>query len=113
MSDKDALRSRLERIAQATAGADNLPPPAWWTGDVAAERQVNDDVSAGRVHFRTAHNYATSGIDALDEGNTEKAELCAWEAYHFLVTALLCRLRPSDIEVLHKPAQKRGRPRKK
>lgn len=110
MTDEASLRSRLDRIRQTTAGAKHLPPAAWWDGDTAGERQVRDDIAAGRLYFQTAHRNAVEGLAALDAGNMAIAEEHGWEAYHYLVTALIGRLRPSDLEVLHKPAKKRGRP---
>jgi hypothetical protein len=105
------LRRRLTRIFQATAGAAN--PGGWWVGDVAGERQVKDNLAAGRLSWQAAHGFARNGIAALEAGNIDMARDYAWEATEHFISAVLTRVRPSELAVLNKPAARRGRPVKK
>lgn len=107
------LRLRLNRLFDATASGADLPPPSWWVGDVAAGRQVQDDIAAGRNSWREAHRCAREGLAALAEPDLEKARTYAWIATDHFIVAILTRVRPSDLAVLQKPAARRGRPTKK
>ena len=108
-NEQAILRRRLDRVIVSTAGAEDLPGGGWWVGDVAGERQTRDDMAAGRLSWRNAHRCAREGLAALDEGNLEKARTYAWIAYDHFIAAIMTRLRPSDWDVLHKPAARRGR----
>ncbi len=111
--DDGALRRRLEAVVEKTMSAQELPPASYWVDDVAGERRVQDDMDAGRFNWRAAHRNALAGITALEKGDLETAELCAWAATGFYIAALEARVRPSDMDVLQKPARRRGAPRKK
>lgn len=113
MGEEAMLRHRLDRILKATKSAADLPPPSWWVGDIAAGRQVQDDISAGRNSWREAHRCSRAGLEALDSGDIEKAQTYLWMATDHFIAAILTRMRPSDLAVLQKPAAKRGRPAKK
>lgn len=111
--ETDALKRRLLRLQEATASAASADVGGWWVGDVAGERQVADNISAGRLSWRAAHRCAKAGLAALAEDNLEMAQTYAWEATDHFIAAVLSRLRPSDLAVLEKPAARRGRPAKK
>lgn len=111
--DADALRRRLSGLARKTATATALGPFAYWDGDKAAERQVRDDFAAGRAHWRSAHSAAKLGLDALDKDDRQGASEFLWIATDFYISALERRIRQEDLQVLGKPAAKRGRPQKK
>lgn len=107
------LRRRLTRLFQATAGAAKQGSGGWWIGDVAGERQVKDNLAAGRLSWRAAHRCAREGLTALEDGNLDVARSYAWDATDHFISAVLTRVRPSDFEMLNKPAARRGRPAKK
>ena len=111
-NEPDLLRSRLEALLQKTHTAAQLPSGGFWVGDVAGERQVSDDIAAGRLNWRTAHRFAASGLQALDADNLELSQIYAWAATDLYVAALEARVRPSDLQVLGKAAKRRGRPAK-
>lgn len=112
-ADAAMLRRRLTRILDATAGAEGQPSGGWWVGDVAGKRQAVDNMAAGRLSWHAAHRCAREGIVAIDVGDFEAARLYAWEATDHFISAVLTRVRPSDLAVLNKPAARRGRKAKK
>lgn len=107
--DKEAIRRRLESLLLKTETAENLEAGGWWVGDVAGERRTLDDLSAGRLAWRTAHRNARTGLEALEADEIEKAELYAWSATDLYIEALETRVRPSDLEVLARSARRRGK----
>lgn len=108
----DPLLARLMTLREKTDGGAQQRGGGYWVGDAAGERVVLDDLQAGRLHWWSAHDLATAGIEALEAGNRSEAETYAWAATDQYVAALEARLRPSDMGVLYRPAKKRGRPRK-
>lgn len=110
---RDHLHGRLTRLLEKTASAKDLNPGGWWVGDVAGERRVQDDLKGGRLYWRSAHDMARRGLEALACENREMAESCAWEATDLYIAALETRIRPSDMAALGRSSQRRGRPRKK
>jgi hypothetical protein len=110
--DSDMIRRRLEGMKAKTQSASNQPPAGWWGSNNSDERRVKDDWDAGRVHWREAYENACSGLRYLDEGAIEMAEICMFQAIDFYIVALEIRVRPSDMDVLKKPAKMRGRPKK-
>jgi hypothetical protein len=110
----ELLKERLMLLLQKTTGAERLRwRSGYWVGDKAGERRVLDDMAAGRLHWSSANNMARRGLEALGDGDIEMAELCAWTATDHYLAALEVRVRPSDMKVLNRPSQLRGRPRKK
>ena len=109
--DRDALRRRLTALAEKTKGTDGQPLGGFWVGDVAGERAALDDLVAGRLHWRTAHQHAVAGLQALEQGDLEMARVCATEGHDLFTEALEIRVRPSDVKVLERTARRRGRPR--
>ena len=110
---RDRLHGRLIALLKKTKSAAGLPAGGFWVGDVAGERCVGDDMAAGRLNWRASHQCARSGMTALEDGNLELAQSYVWQATDLYIAALEARVRPSDMKVLDKPAERRGRPRKK
>lgn len=114
MTEEEKLRRRFTRMIAKTATAATFRPAGWWDGDKADERQVRDDLAAGRVSLNQAYEDARSGLAALDAGDLEAARQHAWSATDHYVTSLelrLQRLRPAVREKLLRPAGRRGAPR--
>ena len=105
------LRINLETLRDRTQAGATVPNPAFWVGDTANERRVQDDLAAGRLSLRSAHQSAVTGLRALDDGDLEMALMCLCNGYNLLVGALAGRIRPADRSLFLKPAKKRGRPR--
>jgi hypothetical protein len=104
------LRERLAALAEKTeSGAGLRVSGLWMVGDRAGERQVLDDLEAGRVHWAAANRHARYGLEALAEGDRELALACARAATDFYAIALEAKVRPSDLQTLARPAQRRGR----
>lgn len=110
--DSEMMRRRLEGMKAKTQGAADQPAGGWWVGDISGERRVKDDWAAGRLVWRSAHQNACWGLEYLDKNDMEMAEICMFQAIDFYIEALEIRVRPSDLEVLDKPAKRRGRPKK-
>lgn len=108
----DYLRVRLEIMRDKTASAAPLTGGGYWVGDTAGERRVLDDLQGGRLYWLQARRMALEGIEALDAGDREAAEVCAWAATDYYVAALEGLVRPSDLAKLGRQSQRRGRPRK-
>lgn len=114
MIENDPLFDRLTSLVKKTEGIESSRVGGgWWVGDVAGERQVYDDMAAGRLQWLQANRFAHQGLEALENGDKEMASLCAWAATDCYVAALEIRVRPSDMQVLSRAAARRGRPRKK
>ncbi len=111
--DDEPLRRRLTNLLEKTESAERLVP-GYWLGTAAAERQIVDDMRAGRLDWRGAHNAARAGLAALDEGDRDTALLGAWAATDLYVAALeaLVRTRPGLLKAFNRPAAPRGRPKK-
>ena len=110
------LRRRLIEIRDKTEASERLAAPAWWSGDRAGERRALDDMRAGRLHWSAAHRHAKHGLDALEAGDIELAQACAWTAADAYISALevmVTKLRPSERGTIDRSARPRGRPRKK
>jgi hypothetical protein len=109
----DMIRARLEAIIRKITRVGSGAKTGFWVGDVAAERQVADDLASGRVHWHEALLRANAGIASLDEGDADLALEYLLEAHSFAVDALglrLSRVRDQEgLKVLAKPAQPRGR----
>jgi hypothetical protein len=105
-----SLRSQLTTIKNKTASAEILKPGSWWVGDLAAQRQVRDNLAAGRLEFRGAWHSACYGLDALDEGDLDAAEIWLTNALWLYINVLEKRVRPDDVAMLARSIQKRGRP---
>lgn len=86
--------------------------PGGRAGNVADYRRAHDDIAAGRLHWRQAHDEAIDGLYALQNGDLEMARFCAWQATDFYIAALEGRIRPQDLRELRQPAKPRGRKRK-
>jgi hypothetical protein len=109
--DVDVLRRKLESIRDKTKSAQNIPPASWWVGDIAGARRVQDDFKSGQLFWRTAHEAAVSGLQAIDDGDTKKAEQWAWEAIAHYIRALELAIQSKDLADLGIPSGKRGRPK--
>jgi hypothetical protein len=107
--DDAALRHRLASLVEKTKGAENLAPAAYWVGDTAGARRILDDRDAGRLSWRSAHRAARYGLEALESGDREAAEMCLRGATDAYIVALETRVRPSDLEALNRPSERRGR----
>jgi DNA-binding GntR family transcriptional regulator len=70
-------------------------------------------MAAGRLSWRAAHNNARRALEALESGDRDVAQAYAWEAIDHYVAAIEARVRSQDMKFLHRPSQRRGRPRKK
>jgi hypothetical protein len=114
MMEEDEIRRRIERLLHNTANAEGLPPGmnGFWVGDVADERRVMDNFAAGRSSWDAARSTAKLGLEAIDRGEVNLAEEFVLMATDFYIAALETRIRPSDLAVLGRSSQKRGRPRK-
>lgn len=115
MIDDLNLRQRLTDLIAKTASGEGLPAGAYYRGDVAGKRQVEDDFAAGRDQMWTAHENAKDALRALDQGALTTALAFAWAATDFYIASLeavAARIRPSEKPTL-RPAGRRGRPRKK
>ena len=80
-------------------------------GDVAGERQVNDDRAVGRLEWLGAWDFAKYGLEALDKNDLDMAKVCLHEAIWFYIAVLEKRVREQDMAMLDRPSRKRGRPR--
>jgi hypothetical protein len=113
----DSLRTGLNWILRITESARTLPADGivgYWDGDIAGERQVRDNWAAGRAHWHTAHANAKHGLEALERGDLEQANMWLQQAKTFCIEALLKRVQPEDLAALARPSKKRGRrPKKK
>lgn len=109
--DKDSLRRQLTAILEKTAYTRDFPGGGFWVGDIAAERQVLDDLRSGRLELRAARDHAEAGLSALDGGDLEMASVCLTSALWLYIDALEKRVPPEGKRLLRKPAGKRGRPR--
>ena len=73
--EHDPLRIRLTSLAAKTATAEAVAIPAWRIGDQAGERRAHDDLASGRLFWRQAHDAACRGLEALERGDRDMAEL--------------------------------------
>ncbi|TIL80626.1 MAG: hypothetical protein E5Y89_09030 [Mesorhizobium sp.] len=112
MNNRDPLFDRLTILVEKTSSAEAIGPGGWWVGDVAGKRRVLDDLAAGRLNWQSAHDFAEQGLKALEAGNREMAETCAWAAMDMYIAAIEKRIRPEDRRALGQASKKRGRPRK-
>jgi len=113
--NEDYLLAKLVRLVTKSKGAEKSTG-GFWVGDKAGERQVLDDLRAGRLWLHSTYLHAQAGIEAIGEGDRETAELEAEVATDCYIEALetfLQKVRPSDRPLLTKPAKRRGRPPKK
>lgn len=108
-SDLARLRRRILDLIEKTKDAKNLPPAAWWVGDIAGERQIRDAMQSGRMHWAAAHRDASSALQALEAGDLELAQALTTAATDFYVAVLEMRVRPSDMEVLKRAPGRRGK----
>jgi hypothetical protein len=111
-ADEDSLRWQLTAIKDKTSSAETLKLGGWWVGDVAGERQVRDDLAAGRLEWRAAWNSARSGLKALDQGDLVKAGVWLANARSHYISVLEKRVRSQDMEILSRPSKKRCRTKK-
>lgn len=109
MVNPNWLRNRLEWIKNATAPSVGLAPTAYWEGDKAEERRVQDDMDSGRLSWSQAHDFALDGLRAIDAGNLEIAESLLWHATGYFIEAVWSRTTPADIAFLSNSAAQRGR----
>lgn len=109
---EEAFREGLTYILSRTASAAKLNTSAFWVGDKAGERQVLDDLEAGRTEWRTAYSHAESGLKALEEGDPGMAEVYLREAMWMYIHALEKRVQPEDLAALGRPSRRRGRRKK-
>ena len=100
---------QLTSIKGKTESAASLGYSGWWVGGVAGERQVQDDIAAGRLEWHGAHHSAESGLEALGQGDADMAASYLHEAIWQYIAALEKRVRSSDMEVLARSPGKRGR----
>ncbi|PBB80908.1 hypothetical protein CK218_10895 [Mesorhizobium sp. WSM3879] len=112
IEDRDPLFDRLTMMVEKTRSAENLEYGGWWVGDVAGERRALDDLAAGRLSWRSSHDFAEQGLEALANGDREGALLCAWASTDLYIAALEARIRPEDKRALGQSSKKRGRPKK-
>jgi len=103
-----SLRRYLREIVSATP-TDGIANPGFWVGDKAAERRAIDDLRAGRLHWRSAHDHARRGIEALDAGDMDLAETCLNLARRSRWVALEAKLTPAIVADLNNSARPRGR----
>lgn len=111
MDEEASVRRQLTAILRKTASAADLPGGSFWVGEVAGERRVLDDLRAGRLAWRSAHQSAQDGLDALDGGDLEMASAHLTSALWLYIDVLEKRVRKQDMQLVHRPAGNRGRPR--
>jgi len=70
--DPEAMRRRLERIAQATAPAQAVDAVGFWVGDQAGERRALDDFQTGRRAWLGAYRSSHAGLQALEANDLER-----------------------------------------
>ena len=138
MMEEGYLRERLERIIKATKDAKAtsgwwvkprvthlMPPWVWGTHEkrknekrgktvereysTAEKDRVFDNLRAGSIHFAQAGVTASHGMEALDRGDHEYAELALRSAESLLATAMAMQLEPDDVKSLSGNAKRRGR----
>ena len=112
---EDPLLIKLQRLLEKSQSAAHTSG-GFWVGDKAGERQVLDDLRAGRLWLHSVHLHAKAGIEAIRAEDRETAELeasVATDCYIEALEAFLSKVRPSDRQSLTKPAKRRGRPSKK
>lgn len=110
---KEEMRRRLEAILKKTETAKNLTDIGYWVGDKAGELRAQEEMKSGRLAWATAQRHAAAGIERLEAGKLEDAELYTWSANDLYIDALeaqLKRIRPSE-RALDRPAGRRGRPK--
>src|SRR4051812_26652997 len=107
---RDYIRERLVTIKAATQGADAIEAPGYWVGDKAGERRVLDDLKSGRLAWRKAHHLAQLGLEALDRGDRELAELARRQAESLAAGAEEARPKKKNRAALTTSAKRRGRP---
>ncbi|ESY37894.1 hypothetical protein X747_24850 [Mesorhizobium sp. LNJC384A00] len=112
MIDSDPLFDRLTMMVEKTRSAEALEIAGWWDGDVAGKRRALDDMAAGRLQWRSAHDFAVQGLEALETGDRDGALVCAWASTDLYIAAIEIRIRPEDKRALGKASKKRGRPTK-
>lgn len=141
MMEEGYLRERLERIIKATKDAKAtsgwwvkprvthlMPPWVWGTHEkrknekrgktvereysTAEKDRVFDNLRAGSIHFAQAGVTASHGMEALDRGDHEYAELALRSAESLLATAMAMQMRPKNWEKLRSDAGLRGAPKK-
>jgi hypothetical protein len=112
----DHVRARLERLKAQIEAVGHGATLSLWAGDKAAERQVQDDLSGGRLAWETAWRNCCHGLDALDSGDADLALCHLLEAQAMAINALgmrLSRVRSEEgLKLLAKPAKPRGRRKK-
>lgn len=114
MVDEEGLRRRLEKYRDATIAAEDYDSSGWWIGpngetDAADVNRNRQDEQSGRLWWKTAHNNAVSGLEALDQGNLDLATIYAWSASDFMIATLTKLVRRDEWRRLEKSAVKAGR----
>ena len=109
MSEADDLRRRLTKLLKKTAAVEGMPVAAYFEDFPASKAAFADDERSGRVAFRQSRRDAELGIEALDEGEFERARRCAWFAAENYIEALERAIRSEDRLKLEKPAKGRGK----
>ena len=105
--DADYLRERLNRLIAATPEVDVTVGA--FVGDKAGERRVADNLAAGRIHFRTARRRALFGLETLEKGDIEFAELLLRDAEGLRAAAIEAQLSHSQFAALMQDAKPRGK----
>lgn len=110
-----AVRARLEALKARIDAVGHGASYGFCVGDVAAERQNNDDWASGRGAWETAWVNTKLGLEASENGKHDDALLFLLEAQAMAIIALGTRLEQSarpgrGLELLAKPAGRRGRP---
>lgn len=121
MTDLDLLRRRLQLLYDSTATGDEVEVPGGWIDDDPKSRrvrksdvfdglprQVRDDGLSGRVSWRGARQKARFGLQALDRGEAEMAEIWLWEGMSLRMAALESQMRPEQWADLGTSAKRRG-----
>lgn len=110
-----AVRARLKALYERIEAVGHGASYGFYVGDTAAERQNADDWASGRGAWETAWLNTKLGLEASDSGNHDVALLFLLEAQAMAIIALGTRLEQSarpgrGLELLAKPAGRRGRP---
>lgn len=104
--EPEYLRDRLAQLIAATPETDVTV--GFWVGDKAGERRVSDNIRSGRVHWRAARHSALNGIEALDRGDLEGAELLLRNAEGLRAAAIEAQVTQSQFEALLRDAKPRA-----